>query len=304
MSKRTKQAKSSKKNDRRLLVIGGSGELGQQIVAAAGAWEVHATFLTRPAPASAPGATWHRLDIADRQAVRTLIAQVSPAAVIHAAISGHTQARAASDAEFITSIVDGGRYVAEAAAEAGACCIALSTDLVFDGVRGNYAEGDPPNPIMLYGQAKADMERALLAMETDLAIVRTSLILTLEPIGKHVDWIISALRRGERRTLFTDELRCPIWSDELAAALLELTQLDYRGLLHIAGPEVTHRYALGLALAAHFGLDPALLTPGLSVESGLKRPLNCNLDSRRAYALLKTPIRGVSTRLAGPAHLR
>jgi dTDP-4-dehydrorhamnose reductase len=296
------EKKTMKKNDRRLLVVGGSGELGRQIVAVASAWEVHATSLTRP-PSSAPGATWHRLDIADRQAVRALVAQVGPAAVIHAAVSGHTQARAASDADFITAIVDGGRYVAEAAAEEGARCIALSTDLVFDGVRGNYAEEDPPNPIMLYGQAKADMERALLALETNLAIVRTSLILTLEPMGKHVDWIVSALRRGERRTLFTDELRCPVWSDELAAALLELTELDYRGLLHVAGPEVTHRYALGLALAAHFGLDPAPIVPGLSAESGLNRPLNCILDSRRAYALLKTPIRGVSARLGSSTHL-
>jgi len=292
--------KTPKKNDRRLLVVGGSGELGRQIVAAAGAWDVHATFLTRPP--SAPGATWHRLDVADCQAVRVLVAQVGPAAVIHAAISGHTQARAASDADFRTAIVDGGRYVAEAAAEEGARCIALSTDMVFDGTRGNYAEEDPPNPLALYGQAKADMERALLALETDLAIVRTSLILTLEPAGKQVDWIVAALRRGERRILFTDELRCPVWSDELAAALLELAQLDYRGLLHVAGPEITHRYALGLALAAHFGLDPTPIVPGLSAESGLNRPLNCTLDSSRAYALLKTPIRGVSARLGQLGH--
>ena len=298
----SKKKTTKQKSDRRLLVVGGSGELGRQIVGAAGAWDVHATFLTRPASASAPGATWHSLDIADRQAVRDLVAQVGPAVVIHAAVSGHTQARAASDADFRTAIVDGGRHVAEAAAEEGARCIVMSTDLVFDGTRGNYAEEDPPNPLALYGQAKADMERALLAMETDLAIVRTSLILTLEPVGKHVDWVISALRRGERRTLFSDELRCPIWSDELAAALLELAQLDYRGLLHIAGPEATHRYALGLALAVHFGLDPAPIVPGLSAASGLNRPLNCTLNSGRAYALLTTPIRGVSARLGRPMH--
>jgi dTDP-4-dehydrorhamnose reductase len=288
------------KNERRLLVVGGSGELGRQVVAAAGAWDVHATYLTRPP--SAPGATWYPLDIADRQAVRALVTQISPTAIIHAAVSGHTQSRAASDADFRTAIVDGGRYLAEVAAEEGARCIVLSTDLVFDGKQGNYSEEDPPNPILLYGQAKADMERALLAMETDLAIVRTSLILTLEPMGKQVDWIVAALRRGEQRTLFTDELRCPVWSDELAAALLELAALDYRGLLHIAGPEATHRYALGLALAAHFGLDPAPIVPGLSAESGLNRPLNCTLDSRRAYALLKAPIRGVSARLGRPTH--
>jgi dTDP-4-dehydrorhamnose reductase len=283
------------RSSRRLLVIGGSGELGQQVVSAARDCEVHATYLTHPRPVNNAG--WHRLDITDRQAIQQLTAQLRPDAIIHTAVSDRDRPRFSSDAGFRAAVVDGGRYVAEAAAEAGARCIVLSTDLVFDGTQGNYTEEDPPNPIMAYGQAKADMEHALLAMGTDLVIVRTSLILTLEPMGKHVTWIVDALRQGEARNLFTDELRCPIWSDQLAAALLELSTLNYRGLLHVAGPEATHRYALGLALADHFGLDSSLITPGLSAESGLNRPLNCSLNCRRAYRLLKTPFQGVHARL-------
>jgi dTDP-4-dehydrorhamnose reductase len=282
--------------DLRLLVVGGSGELGQQaLLAAAGTWEVHATFLRRPRPQA--DESWYQLDIIDFHAVRHLMRQLRPNAVIHTALSDRDRVNFFSDEVFHMAILDGGRHVAEAAAAVGARCIVLSTDLVFDGRRGNYAEDDPPHPIMAYGQAKANMERALLAMGTDLAIVRTSLILTLEPMGKHVAWIVDAPRRGERRDLFTDELRCPIWSDQLAAALLELAILDYRGLLHVAGPEVSHRYALGLALADYFGLDPSFITPALSAESGLNRPLDCTLDCGRAYRLLKTPIHGVSARI-------
>jgi dTDP-4-dehydrorhamnose reductase len=282
--------------DLRLLVIGGSGELGQQVLlAAAGTWEVHATFLRRPRPLG--DESWHQLDIIDLHAVHRLMRELCPNAVIHAALSDRDRASFSSDEVFHMAIVDGGRYVAEAAAAVGARCIVLSTDLVFDGRRGNYTEDDPPYPIIGYGQAKADMERALLALGTDLAIVRTSLILTLEPMGKHVAWIVDAPQRGEHRDLFTDELRCPIWSDQLAAALLELATHDYRGLLHVAGPEVSHRYALGLALADYFGLDPSFITPALSAESGLNRPLDCTLDCNRAYRLLKTPIHGVSARI-------
>jgi dTDP-4-dehydrorhamnose reductase len=284
-----------KRDPRRVLVIGGSGELGQQVVSAARDWDIHATYRAHLRPGS--NATWHQLDITDRQAVQQLTAQLHPDAIMHTAVSDRDRPKFSSDIDFRAAIVNGGRYVAEAAAEAGARCIVLSTDLVFDGTQGNYTEEDPPNPIMAYGQAKADMEHALLAMGTDLVIVRTSLILSLEPMGKHVTWIVDALRRGEARNLFTDELRCPIWSDQLAAALLELITLDYRGLLHVAGPEVTHRYALGLALADYFGLDSSLITPGLSAESGLNRPLNCSLNCNRAYRLLKTPILGVYTRL-------
>ncbi len=287
-------------DDHRLLVIGGSGELGQQVVTVANDWAVTATYLTRPRQVSSE--TWHRLDITDRTTVHHLIAWLRPRAIIHAGLSAHDRARFSSEADFQAAVVNGGRHVAEAAAEAGARCIVLSTDLVFDGTQGNYAEADPPSPIMAYGQAKADMEHALLTMGTDLVVVRTSLILTLEPMGKHVSWIADALRRGQHRDLFTDELRCPIWNDELAAALLELVTLDYRGLLHVAGPEMTHRYALGLAIADHYGLDSSFITPALSAESGLNRPLNCTLNCARAYSLLTAPITGLSARIGASAH--
>jgi dTDP-4-dehydrorhamnose reductase len=285
--------------DLRLLIIGGSGELGQQVALAASKWDVHATFLTRRVQLS--NVTWHLLDITERQAVYHLILQLHPDAVIHTAVSDRDRVKFSSGFDYRAAIVDGGRYVAEASAEAGARCIVLSTDLVFDGTQGNYTEEDPPRPIMAYGHAKADMECELLMTGTDPVIVRTSLILTLDPMGRHVSWIVDALRRGERRDLFTDELRCPIWSDELADALLELATLDYRGLLHVAGPEVTHRFALGLALADYFGLDSSFITPALSAESGLNRPLDCTLNCSRAYALLNTPIRGVSSRIGESA---
>jgi dTDP-4-dehydrorhamnose reductase len=280
--------------DDKLLVIGGSGELGRQLIAVGSGRAVHATYLSRPQPVSQE--SWYRLDITNGESVHHLMRQIRPDVVIHAAHSGHDRARYSSDVDFQTAIVEGGRHVAEAAAEVGARCVMMSTDLVFDGTRGSYSEEDPARPIMPYGQAKADMEGVVLAMGTDLAIVRTSLILTLEPMGKHVSWIVNALQRGERRDLFTDELRCPIWSDELAAALLELASLDYRGLLHIAGPEVNHRYALGLAMADQFNLDSSLIVPALSAESGLERPLDCTLDCSRAYSLLKTPVHGVGAR--------
>jgi dTDP-4-dehydrorhamnose reductase len=286
-----------KNPESRLLVTGGSGELGQQVVMAAKEWDVHATCFTQPRPIS--NEAWHKLDINNKDAVYQLIAALRPRAVIHTAVSAHDRAKFSSEAEFRAAIVNGGRYVAEAAAGVGARCIVLSTDLVFDGKQGNYVEDDPPNPTMPYGQAKAEMEQVLLAMGGDLAIVRTSLILTLEPMGKHIQWIAQGLRRGERRNLFMDELRCPIWSDELAAALLELVSLNYRGLLHVAGPELVHRYALGMALVRYYDLDASLITAALSAESGLNRPLNCTLDSSRAYSLLQTPIHGVSARIGG-----
>ena len=283
----------------RLLVVGGSGELGQQVVRAAhvAGYAVHATYLTRAAPLTCAG--WHALDVTDRAAVFGLVERLKPTSILHCAVSDRSRPTSGPHASLGECIVAGGRHVAEAAVQVAARCVMLSTDLVFDGRRGNYSEADPPNPIMPYGQAKADMERVVLGLQANIVVVRTSLLLTMQPMGRHIAWIVNTLRRGERLNLFTDELRCPVWSDQLALALLELSEHDYCGLLHVAGPEVMHRYALGLQLARAYGLDVSLIQPALSAESGLNRPLDCSLNCERAYRMLKTRFDTVADRLAG-----
>ena len=272
----------------RLLVIGGSGELGQCLVEAATGWEVHATHFRRPAGSGY--ATWHNLDILDHDAVLRLVTGVAPQAIIHVAFSDRSRSAGDTDSLFRQKMVAGALNMTTAAQTTSTRLIVMSTDLVFDGRKGDYVEEDVPNPIMPYGLAKAEMEAALIGLVLDLAIVRTSLILSLEPMGRHIRWIVEAVRRGERVDLFVDELRCPIWGDELAAALLELAQSGFRGLLHIGGPEVTNRYRLGQYLVEMFNLDPRLIVPASSAASGLNRPLDCSLNSSRAYRMLSTEI--------------
>jgi dTDP-4-dehydrorhamnose reductase len=81
--------------------------------------------------------------------------------------------------------------------------------------------------------------------------------------------------------------------EDLAAALLELDALRYRGVLNLAGAEQVSRYALGRLIAQAWGVDPAGIPAGLSAESPTRRPRNCTLDSSSAQALLKTRLRGI-----------
>ena len=45
----------------------------------------------------------------------------------------------------------------------GTALIFFSTDLVFDGRKGNYSETDAVNPLTAYGRTKAEAERIVLA---------------------------------------------------------------------------------------------------------------------------------------------
>jgi len=275
----------------RMLVTGGSGYLGRWIVRLSRArWDVTATYLTHPAnQADEPGALWRRLDVRDEAAVVALVQETRPAVIIHTAASNPGEG-----ADFETVNGAGTRHVACAAAGCGARLIHVSSDVVFDGERGNYVEEDVPAPITPYGYSKALAEEEVHSSGAEAAIVRTSLIYGWRPhLDRQTRWVVDSLSAGPPAHLFTDEMRCPIWVESLAAAVVELARLDYTGVLHAAGAQALSRYEFGVRLARFHGLDPAPLIAARSRESGLRRPLDCTLDCARARALLRTPLPSV-----------
>lgn len=302
-----------------LLIIGGTGELGEQTVAAAKAtdgtgWdgEVIATYRLS-APKQTKGVTWVRLNCDDHKALRSFIAnQDSIGAVIYCAVPKHGGASGKGGETVRTGIIDDVVNCAEASVMVGARFVAVSTDLVFD---GNLPEGQsydessptcPPNP---YGKYKQEMERQLLTLGGNVVIARTSLILTvgdeklLHSHGKGIQFVVDCIKgkHGEIE-LFEDELRSMSFSDDLGKAFVELgkKECQHRGIIHLVSDEVTNRWELAKLLAKKLGMEEQLgktAKSGLSKESGLNRPLNCGLNTKVKNSVLKTKIRGISERL-------
>ncbi len=267
----------------RLLVTGGSGYLGRVLVARATSratrWDVTATFLNHPPPPTTASAH-KRLDLRDAAATRRLLTTLAPDVVIHTACSNQAP-------EHVAAIVPAAEHIAAAATAAGARLVHLSSDVIFDGSAAPYAESAPPRPLSAYGQAKAEAEAVVVATCPAAAIVRTSLILGLEPPDHGTRWLLGALERDEPVTLFTDEIRCPIWADDLAGALLALAGMDFAGILHVAGPVAVDRWTLGLTMLRHLGLaPPPTVVAGTSAGSGLQRPTDLRLDTSLARSVL------------------
>lgn len=262
----------------RLLITGGSGDLGRPLSALAAQYgETHSTYLTHP---DTGGGDPIRLDLRDRDAVLATVDRLHPEAIIHTAVSDRSPA---------VDVVCAARNIAEAACRAGARLVALSTDMVFDGMAPPYSEQSPPSPLSDYGRAKAEGEQVWLTSGAGCVIVRTSLIYDFDVRNRQVSWMIDRIGRGEMVPLFADEIRNPVYAPNLSAALLELAAAPFRGVIHIAGPEPMSRLAYGSLLLEAFGYDAARHVQAVkAAEVAPQRPRDLTLDLSLAGNVLQT----------------
>ncbi|GAB3476833.1 sugar nucleotide-binding protein [Nocardiopsis coralliicola] len=264
-----------------LLVIGGSGFLGSEVVrqAAAAGHRVAATCRAqRPGTAAA---AWSPLDVRDRGRAAEVVAAVRPDAVVNAAYRQ-------SDWR-ITA--DGAAHVALASAAAGARLVHVSSDAVFSGAAVSYGETAAPDPVTPYGAAKAAAETAVSAISPSAVIVRTSLILGDggSPHERRVRDLAAGASSG---ALFTDDVRCPVHVGDLASALLELAAPGHAGVRHAAGSDALSRHEAGTLIALRDGIDPAVLPAARRSETGPPGPLDVRLDCTATQERLRTRLRG------------
>jgi dTDP-4-dehydrorhamnose reductase len=277
-----------------LLVTGGSGYLGSELLRQAAGRRVAATYLSRPP--TGDGADWLQLDVRDADDVGRALDRLRPAAVVHTAYRQEGEG-----AREVT--VDGAAAVAAAARATGARLLHLSSDVIFDGTKPTpYDERDSPSPITDYGRAKADAERAVREAHPDALLVRTSLIYGGREPSRHERLALEAASGTADVGFFDDELRSPVVVADLAAALLELVGREESGVLNLAGREVVSRYEFACLVAEAGGLSPDRIRRSSIAEAGLTRPRNCALDSDRAARLLRTRLRGAREWLADGQH--
>ena len=272
----------------RLLVTGGSGYLGSEIIHKATEgmpWQVFATYYSQH-PGSLD-AEWYQLDIQNGDDVNRIVEAICPTIIIHTAYRQREP--------YVWSISSqGAETVAQIAGKIGARFIHMSTDALFDGESTvAYTEADRPNPITPYGEAKAAAERLVASAYPASVIVRTSLIYGGKTPSAHEKLILDALDGRCDITFFTDEIRCPVHVSDLAEALLELATMDRSGILHVAGRDAVSRYEFACLVAKSQHRSVDVLQSGLSAESGMNRPRNCVLDCTKAQKLLRTNLRGV-----------
>lgn len=273
------------------------------IVWITGAGGLIGSYLVQLSPQFAPhwqalGLARPQLDLLDFTSVRRTFEEQNPAAIIHCAAMSKSPDCQANPQLARRINVEATALLAELAADIP--FVFFSSDLVFDGKKGNYGETDAVGPLSIYAETKVAAEQIVLA-NPNHTVIRTSLNGGTSPRGD--SGFNEQLRRdwqaGKVPKFFTDEFRCPIPAVATARAIWELLNGGAKGLFHLAGAERLSRLQVGEAIATrHPELNPKFLAGSLKEYSGAPRPPDTSLSSAKAQRLLSFPLPGLLQWLA------
>jgi dTDP-4-dehydrorhamnose reductase len=269
--------------------------LVEKLVWITGAGGLIGNYLVQTAREFAPawkifGLTRSNCDLTDPKNIEGKFRSDKPNLIIHCAAISKGPACQANPALAWKINVEATKILAELAAEIP--FIFFSTDLIFDGKKGNYVENDAPNPLSVYAETKLAAEKIVLENPKH-AVVRTSLNAGISPTEDRAfnEELKHLWTENKTANLFTDEFRCPIPASVTARAIWELAQKNIAGIFHLAGSEKLSRFEIGQLLAARLPeLNPKLEAGSLRDYVGSPRSPDTSLDCAKIQKLLSFPL--------------
>jgi dTDP-4-dehydrorhamnose reductase len=246
--------------------------------------------------------TRSELDVTNVEAVRHAFQKDKPQLLIHCAALSKSPACQADPALARKLNVEVTAHLAELASDIP--FVFFSSDLVFDGRRGNYSETDTVNPLSVYAETKAEAEKIVLANPRH-TVIRTSLNGGVSPTGDRGfnEELRAAWEQRKTTKLFTDEFRCPIAAAVTARVVWELVAKNQTGLFHVSGAERLSRWEIGRLLAARWPqINSKIEAASLKDYQGASRPPDSSLNCAKVQKLLSFPLPGLTEWLAANPH--
>ncbi len=182
------------------------------------------------------------LDITDYQLVMERIPKLEPDLLVNSA--AHVNADEAETNPELSYRVNftGTQNLTLAALKIGCPLIFISSDYVFDGLKGSpYSEFDAPNPQGVYGKAKLAAERYVSTLQR-YYIFRTQWI--FGKYGKR-NFVKSILRNAREKgflRVVTDEVGTPTYARDLAEIIYRVSLSGKFGLYHATNQGICSRF--------------------------------------------------------------
>jgi dTDP-4-dehydrorhamnose reductase len=220
------------------------------------------------------------LDITFQKRISAVLEEVQPRIVINAA--AYTNVDGAESEREKAFAVNGEApgYLADSCLRVGARLIHISTDYVFDGA----------NPINAYGASKLMGERRISNNMDNYLIIRTSWLYGPGG-GNFVTTMLNMGKKGKQIRVVDDQRGAPTYTRHLAQGILNLSETDVCGTLHLTNSGNCSWFELAKEIFKKRGLE--VETVPISTEEyplPAARPKYSVLDCKKAYELIGSPL--------------
>jgi dTDP-4-dehydrorhamnose reductase len=233
----------------KVLLLGGSGQLGREIQAG---WTDCDIFA--PAHESFDLATPHTF-------VHSLDAY-APDVVVNCAAFHNVDVCEHEPAAALAINAVAVDALAAACERRGCEFVTISTDYVFDGdSQRPYTEHDVPNPISAYGISKLAGELFVRKREMRAYVVRTCGVYGVHASrskGTFVDRVIAQARAGERPRVVSDVTASPTFAGHLSVALRSLVRSGAYGIYHMVNEGAVSWFDFAREALRQAGVDDSI----------------------------------------------
>ena len=264
----------------RVLIIGATGQLGNDLVRAFSGVEVLS---------AARKGTAFSLDLSRPETIRRCVVDsLRPEVVINTAAAHNVPVCEEEPAQAYAVNATGVAALAECCHEIGARLVHVSTDYVFgEGGTRPWREDDLPAPLNVYGASKLAGEHLLAAACADHMIVRSSGLYGMSPClaksGKNfVQQMLGLAAERDEVKVVTDEILTPTSTVALAHQIRRLVEEGRPGLYHATcrGHCSWNEFAAAIFEETRTAVR---LLPATSVDfpSSVRRPSYSVLDNHR-----------------------
>ena len=232
-------------------------------------------------------APYYQLDITDGDAVRKVIKEVNPDAVIHCA--AWTAVDLAEDEDKKETVYKinavGTKNIATICNEIGCKMMYISTDYVFDGQGEKPWKPDDKNysPLNVYGQSKLDGELAVAGLVEKYFIVRIAWVFGING-NNFVKTMLNIGKKFDTIKVVNDQVGTPTYTPDLARLLVDMIETDKFGYYHATnegGYISWFDFACEIFSQAKYKTNVIPVTTAEYGVSKAKRPFNSRLDKQK-----------------------
>ena len=208
-----------------VLILGARGTLGGQL---------------RGLYPMATGWDIQDLNVLDFDALRARVEALAPGAIVNCVAFNDVDGAEDRPEQAFALNAEFPGELARLTAERGIPLVHYSTNYVFDGAQGEYAETAAPSPLSAYGRSKLGGEQAVAAAGGRCYVVRTSVI--FGPKGESelskrsfVDLMLDLASRRDLIQAVDDEINSLTYAPDLARATRRLLEdAPAAGVYHLA----------------------------------------------------------------------